>query len=190
MDISRNSKDTLIIQLPTSQPVMVIVCSMTYKSFCVERKACQWSSSTNGVWRWYLTGKRFSNIGIRQFVVCIARLRWNFHQVCQCRRLFNRDNHYCLEKYHQNTESLYPLVNSATNVTTRTLNRVFHVIRAEGYINENYVDTLFHTTQLLRRTGAGLQTTSSISSITRIPWFIQPDDFKASHFVYSKTCQI
>lgn len=24
------------------------------------------------------------------------------------------------------TESLYPLVNSATNVTTRTLNRVFH----------------------------------------------------------------
>lgn len=110
MDISRNSKDTLIIQLPTSQPVMVIVCSMTYKSFCVERKACQWSSSTNGVWRWYLTGKRFSNIGIRQFVVCIARLRWNFHPVCQGRRLFNRDKNYCLEKYHQTQdwESLSP----------------------------------------------------------------------------------
>lgn len=174
---------------------MVIVCSMTYKSFCVERKACQWSSSTNVVWRWYLTGKRISNIGIRQFVVCIARLRWNFHQVCQ-----GRIEGYLTEITiialrnitKRKTEDLYPLVNSATNVTTRTLNRVFHVIRAEGYINENYVDTLFHTTQhlSLRWTGAGLQTISSISSITRISWFIQPDDFKASHFVYSKTCQI
>lgn len=124
MDISRNSKDTPIIQLPTSQPVMVIVCSMTYKSFCVERKACQLSSSRNVVWRWYLTGKRFSNIGITQFVVCIARLRWTFIKCAKVEGYLTKKTIIALRNItKRKTESLYP---RATNVTTRTLNRVFH----------------------------------------------------------------